>query len=339
MRLWHDRGSWDSGLTFAASHLGSGGSCRRKSGISCDESIRTTDGTRPVRTTEQAYSEANHNHFPDLRSAGVFGNPALMGMAHILVKTPMDKLSDLTELSDEQLAVDLRIGMRRLAFAFLLQQEYFGTAAMMVAEFIATIQRLEAAESSGLLSVPSVKQAAILWRNEIRGLSLHDGRSAVAMVLGTNLVSDLGVLKILEDGTWPHAEMGDSSKMHPRDSCVLVGYPRTRMGREPWVFKTQIIKPTQTNARRDDWNDTLWTSGYPESIGGASGGGVFDNQGRVIAVLLGGSGMEMDHSRIELFRKNWSVLTANTPVEVVDAKRIAETFDFLNRVADDLATD
>jgi hypothetical protein len=37
-----------------------------------------------------------------------------------------------------------------------------------VEEFIAHIQRLETAESSGHLSVPSVKSAAILWRNEIK---------------------------------------------------------------------------------------------------------------------------------------------------------------------------
>ena len=59
--------------------------------------------------------------------------------------------------------------MRRLTFEFLLQQEYFGTAAMMVAEYIAHIQRLEAAESSGNLSAPNVKSAAILWRREING--------------------------------------------------------------------------------------------------------------------------------------------------------------------------
>ena len=61
-----------------------------------------------------------------------------------------EPLSELTDLSEEQLAADPRIGMRRLTFEFLLQQEYFGTAAMMVAEYIAHIHRLEAAESSGI---------------------------------------------------------------------------------------------------------------------------------------------------------------------------------------------
>jgi len=81
----------------------------------------------------------------------------------------------LQDLSEEQLATDPRIGMRRLAFEFLLQQEYFATAAMMVAEFIGAIQRLEAAESSGNLSLPSVKAAAILWQNEVKGFKYWFG--------------------------------------------------------------------------------------------------------------------------------------------------------------------
>jgi|GEM_PF-2171519 len=50
------------------------------------------------------------------------------------------------DLTEEQLVIDPRIGMRRLAFEFLLHQEYIATAAMMVAEYLGTIQRLEAAD-------------------------------------------------------------------------------------------------------------------------------------------------------------------------------------------------
>ena len=81
----------------------------------------------------------------------------------------------LQELTEEQLAADPRIAMRRMTFEFLLQQEYFTTAAMMVAEYIGTVQRIESAESSGTLSPPSVKQAAILWRNEIKGFKYWFG--------------------------------------------------------------------------------------------------------------------------------------------------------------------
>ena len=110
---------------------------------------------------------------------------------------PLDKLTDLSE---EQLAADPRIGMRRLAFEFLLQQEYFGTAAMMVAEYIGTIRRLEAAENSGHLPVPSVRQAAILWRNEIRGFkfwfSANDDATIARLM---QQLADKGIQKFVAD--------------------------------------------------------------------------------------------------------------------------------------------
>lgn len=43
---------------------------------------------------------------------------------------------ELSDLSEEQLAADPRIGMRKLAFEILLQEGYFGAAVMMVGEFI-----------------------------------------------------------------------------------------------------------------------------------------------------------------------------------------------------------
>ena len=79
---------------------------------------------------------------------------------------PLDELTNLTEA---QLAVDPRIALLRMTFEFLVQQQYFGAAATMVAEYIDAIRRLEVAESSGNLSVPSVKAAAILWRREVKG--------------------------------------------------------------------------------------------------------------------------------------------------------------------------
>ena len=75
-----------------------------------------------------------------------------------------DPSERLAHLSDEQLAADPRLGMRRLDFEFLLQQESFGTAAMIVTEFTATIQRLDAAET-----INAQRQvSAILLRNEFR---------------------------------------------------------------------------------------------------------------------------------------------------------------------------
>jgi hypothetical protein len=110
---------------------------------------------------------------------------------------PLNELPDLTEA---QLATDPRIGMRRLSFEFLLQQEYFGTAATMVAEFMSHVQRIEAAESSGNLSVPSVKQAAILWRNEIKGFKYWYGADDDATIARLmQELTDKGVSQFIVD--------------------------------------------------------------------------------------------------------------------------------------------
>jgi S1-C subfamily serine protease len=179
-------------------------------------------------------------------------------------------------------------------------------------------------------------------------VSLQDGRSAKAIVLGTNLVSDVGVLKIMDKGTWPYAEMGRSAEMGEGEHCVIIGYPRRKQGREPWVLATIMAKPTATLPSRDGWNCAFWTKGSPEDTGGASGGGVFDAQGRVIGVLVGGvSGRsangadlsQLQHSRVELFRKNWEALTSSMPIQVADPNRLADVTTTLNRIADELSAE
>jgi S1-C subfamily serine protease len=136
--------------------------------------------------------------------------------------------------------------------------------------------------------------------NDLLDLRLIDGRRVRGKALGWSSELGFGMLKITDEGTWPHAEMGRSATTRFGDPCVLIGYPTKTRGQVPWVLASQIIKPTQTLPGRDEWYCEFWTSGFPESIGGASGGGVFDTQGHVIGVLRGGAGEEMRHSRVEL---------------------------------------
>ena len=113
-----------------------------------------------------------------------------------------EPLNELTDLTEEQLAADPRIGMRKIVFEFLVHQQYFGAAAMMVAEFIASIQRIEATENSGHLPVPSSKTAAILWRNEIKGFKYWFGAPDDTTISDLmRVLADIGVQQFVADLT------------------------------------------------------------------------------------------------------------------------------------------
>ena len=89
---------------------------------------------------------------------------------------------DLTDLTNEHLAADPRIGLPQLPTVFLLQPENFGAAAMIAAEFTSTIQRIEFTENSEHLSVLSVTTATILRRNKIKGFNYSFGANDAATI-------------------------------------------------------------------------------------------------------------------------------------------------------------
>jgi serine protease Do len=179
-----------------------------------------------------------------------------------------------------------------------------------------------------------------------------DGRDATGRVVGINLLCDIGLVQITDAGPWPHVEMGNSLRLRPGDPCLSIGYgPVQSRERQPSVRKSKVVAPGTGR-----WEYRLSTDPSTPFIGGDSGGGIFDAEGRLVAIhqQLGrvdpnGVSMPHKHPRVELFRVHGDGLraafeqSAASPLTAAQAdlsqaaaagqRSIAEVLDGKNTVA------
>jgi S1-C subfamily serine protease len=167
-----------------------------------------------------------------------------------------------------------------------------------------------------------------------------DGRSANSVVLGTNWLNDICVLKIADEGNWPCVDLGYSSLLSTESPVVLIGYP-VKNNQKPLVLESRLIEPTNRLKRRDDWNEKIHCICDDEEIvrnlGGASGGGLFDNSGNVIGVLNSTAGNAIQFSRVELFHKHWPELTANETFVALELQIHDRTLPALEKLMKDMS--
>ena len=159
------------------------------------------------------------------------------------------------------------------------------------------------------------------WRapKEAVTVYLADGRTVAGKVLCSIPFCDIGLMKLTEKGPWPHVEFGSSLTMKRGDMSILVGYPFA-------PFDDGMLEPRRTPAVRLGFVvegtsgkagiGVLSTSCF--ILSGDSGSGVFDIQGRLVAIHTGAEGYEGPayHTRIEVLQKQWDFLTACEPLEV-----------------------
>lgn len=179
-----------------------------------------------------------------------------------------------------------------------------------------------------------------------------DGRDAAGKVVGINLLCDIGLVQITDPGPWPHAEMGNSVRLRPGDPCLAIGYgPVQSRERQPSVRKSKVVAPGTGH-----WEYRLSTDPSTPFVGGDSGGGIFDVQGRLVAIHTtqgrvnpNGVSLPHKHPRVELFREHWDELraafeqSAASPLTAAQAdlnkataagrRSIAEVLDGKNTVA------
>ena len=136
---------------------------------------------------------------------------------------------------------------------------------------------------------------------------LSDGRDVDAVALGTNPITDIGVVKITTPGSWPFAEIAKSSTLKPGDPLVVAGYPAIDVvTKKEWSTERtpQIGVAAVRLQRYMMWGPRLdQTRMSIRFQGGMSGGGVFNRNGRYVAVLLGDG-----HTRSEVAKVQWDDL-------------------------------
>lgn len=136
-------------------------------------------------------------------------------------------------------------------------------------------------------------------------IHLSTGKSVQGVFLAVNPMTDIAIVKIKDKGRWPFSPIADSSHLPEKTLSWVIGYPGNRDNIAPLLRKTRLVYP------KKDWTYQLFTDGGYDLIGGDSGGGVFDAQGRLLAIHQGkdfGAGTPGRHSRVETFRKQWPLL-------------------------------
>lgn len=139
---------------------------------------------------------------------------------------------------------------------------------------------------------------------------LSDGRDADAVALGTNPITDIGLVKITTPGPWPFAEIAESSTLKPGDPLVVAGYPACDAKGEGLTERTPQIDATAV--RHDQymiWGREINTS-FIRIWGGMCGGGVFDRYGRYVAAFLG-----TEHTRSEVAKAQWDDLKQTKSID------------------------
>lgn len=131
---------------------------------------------------------------------------------------------------------------------------------------------------------------------------LPDGRRVKAKSLGNKTFADAGLIKILEGGDYPTAEMAGSGESLPGDWCFALGHPGGFDEDRGVVLRVGRIIRRRTNTLQSDC----------KLLGGDSGGPLFDMQGKVIGIhsRIGAGEDENFHVTVRAFHRDWEKMVA-----------------------------
>jgi serine protease Do len=138
-------------------------------------------------------------------------------------------------------------------------------------------------------------------------INFPDGKSYIASGLGeiefteNKMFPDVAMMKIIEKGAWPYAEMGWSSSLKIDEPCLSIAYPETL---------NQILPTIRFGRITDPKNQYGFIQSTCIMEPGDSGGPLFDHLGRVIALhsAIGIAEDENYEIPVDLYRKYWTAL-------------------------------
>lgn len=134
-----------------------------------------------------------------------------------------------------------------------------------------------------------------------------DGRTAIAQGQGRidlnaeETLPDIAVMKILDAGAWPFAEMGSSAGLTKGAPCLMLAYPESTGMPLPNVRFGYVTDPLDKNR--------FVVSDCTMEVGD-SGGPVFDLEGKVIGLnsrCEAGEGINY-HVPVDEYKKHWTSL-------------------------------
>ncbi len=137
-----------------------------------------------------------------------------------------------------------------------------------------------------------------------------DGRQARARALGVNERFDCAMMKIEGNGTWPYAELGDSTRLLKYQPCLSISHPGRFDGNRGAVVRLGYIA--------DPMNRRGFIQSTAKMEPGDSGGPLLDLQGRVIGIH---SNIRTEVTRnyevpVDIFKKYWDELKEAETFEI-----------------------
>jgi len=228
----------------------------------------------------------------------------------VVAPTPTDQSSETKIPVPEELQKILSAGTvpKTLAQLRLLEQQF---GQISEAAKLCTVSiKIGQAQGCGVIIDGGGKvltAAHVAMRpNKPATVILANGRRLKAMTLGLNKNVDAGMLQISpgqnEGAEWPHATLGNSSKLARGMWCIATGHPSGFDQARGVVTRVGRIARVNRSALRTDC----------ALIGGDSGGPLFDLSGNLIAIhsRIGNDVEENLHIPIDNYSNSWDRLAA-----------------------------